>query len=234
MRNKLIALLCVASIGAFASQAQAVNPKPDPVNATYLDGKFEVPLHDRSVYLYDPAPNGDAAGNRLLAAKPVCGAAPQPLTATQRESRQCPSGEPMRFADATSRAIVSEGRGLSEFALYEIAGTPLFFVADSGLEYAVSVIANFAGGSGVFFSLGLVPGVGDGLTGSSLLGLGDRVKAVQLSYDDKKALVNVSYLDPFASGTPNFDNPKRVKRYFRVQGRELVEVKAAPAGSRKK
>ncbi len=212
----LLALLAASAFGP----VQAAQPVP--AAAVFLDEAQAVPLRNGSAAIYQDsqgrAQTADAACVQAASGRVVAGSA-----------TACPKGASAGFVDRASGRVASKGHGLSEFMTYRLAGAipapSLDFKTSDGTPHTAVIVVMDGGGSGTFYSLGVVSGASDGKQGSHLVPLGDRVIPYWMEFDERHHTLSISYLDR-AENTPMTAEPTvRKHRRFHVEGRKLVELR---------
>lgn len=194
---------------------------PDPANATFMDASNSVRMRNGTTYLYD------SGGGVMQSANAVCRNAKTGRRQPFKDGA-CAQGFDQGFVDSGTGRWVSQRRGISEFSSYRVVNAmpvpSLTFTDKSGTDYAAVIVVSEPGGSGTFFSLGLVSGAGDGKQGSPLVALGDRVVPYWVTFDPKSNILAVSYLARKDNESMSQEPSHRVQRSFRVEALKLVEV----------
>lgn len=180
-----LALVTACALGAVT--ARAAGPVGD--SAVFLDGAQTIPLRNGSASIYQ-----DAHG-RARTADPVCVQDRNGRVLRGALPNSCPAGSSRGYVDRASGKLASKDRGLSEFTQYHLAHSlpaPMidFQDADGQRKTAVIVVQD-GGGSGQFYSLGVVSGVGQSPHGSELVALGDRVIPYWMVFDARETVLSV-------------------------------------------
>lgn len=131
-------------------------------------------------------------------------------------------GEPILLKNGTFETEAAPGSAekvTTEYFGNEVSGD----FNNDGTQDTAFLLTQSGGGTGVFYYVVVALNTADGYVGTNGIALGDRIAPQSGEWRNGELIIN--YADRTASESYADDPTLGVSKYFKVQGRQLIEVK---------